>query len=175
MMLGDLPRSTEWNVLLQNGCNLPMGLEPRVSPQLTMVNRGFVIAQAEYHSSQVVSHGNAHSINPVVVHFPDHFLSCFILLLLFFLHLWTMVILHIFSWHLLLLIWLNSWLSFFWVHLLRILLIIRHHDEVRGGYWCRLHHDLFIRVSVMEVVVLFLRSILVGSTGVRSLQTVNHL
>jgi hypothetical protein len=26
MMLGDLPRTTEWNVLLQNGRNLPMGL-----------------------------------------------------------------------------------------------------------------------------------------------------
>jgi hypothetical protein len=92
MMLGDLPRSTEWNVLLQDGRNLTMGLEPRVSPQLAMVNRGLIIAQAEYHSSQVVSHGNAHSINPVVVHVPDHFLSCFILLLHFFLHLWTIVI-----------------------------------------------------------------------------------
>jgi hypothetical protein len=81
MMLRDFPRSTAWNVLLHNGGNLPMGLEPRVSPQLTMVNRGLVIAQAE------VSHGNAHSIDPVVVHVPDHFLSCFILLLLFFLHL----------------------------------------------------------------------------------------
>jgi hypothetical protein len=108
MMLGDLPCSTEWNVLLQNGGNLPMGLEPRVSPQLTMANRVLVIAQAEYHSSQVVNHGDAHSINPVVVHFPDHFLSCFILLLLFFLHLWTMVIFQIFSWRLLLLIWLIS-------------------------------------------------------------------
>jgi hypothetical protein len=60
----------------------------------------------------MVSHGNAHSINPVVLHFPDHFLSCFILLLLF-LHLWTMVTFQIFSWRLLLLIWLISWLSFF--------------------------------------------------------------
>jgi hypothetical protein len=91
-----------------------------------MVDRGLIIAQAEYHSSQVVSHGNAHFINPVVVHVPDHFLSGFILLLLYFLHLWTMVILQIFSWHLLLLVWLISWLSFFWVHLLRILLIIGH-------------------------------------------------
>jgi hypothetical protein len=32
-----------------------------------------------------------------VVPVPDHFLSCFILLLLFFLHLWTMVIFQIFS------------------------------------------------------------------------------
>jgi hypothetical protein len=175
MMLGDPPRSTTWNVLLQNGGNLPKGLEPRVSPQLTMVNRGLVIAQAEYHSSQVVSHGNAHSINPVVVHFRDHFLSFFILLLLFFLHLWTMVTFQIFSWRLLSLVWLISWLPFFWVHLFWVLIIIRHHDEVRGGYWCRLHHDLFIRVSVMEVVVLFLRSILVGNTSVRSLQTANHL
>jgi hypothetical protein len=62
-----------------------------------MVNRGLIIAQEEYHSSQVVSHENAHSINPVVVPVPDHFLSCFILLLLFFLHLWTMVIFQIFS------------------------------------------------------------------------------
>jgi hypothetical protein len=123
----------------------------------------------------VVSHGDAHSINAVVVHFPDHFLSYFILLLLFFLHLWTMVIFQIFSWRLLLLIWLIGWLSFSWVHLFWILLITRHHDEVRGGYWCRLHHDLFICVSVMEVVVLFLWSILVGSTSVRSLQTANHL
>jgi hypothetical protein len=152
-----------------------MGLEPRVSPQLAMVNRGLIIAQAEYHSSQVVSHGNAHSIDPVVVHIPDHFLGCFILLLHFFLHLWTIVIIQIFSWRLLLLVWLISWLSFFWVHLLRILLIIRHHDGVGGGYWCSFHLDLFICVSVMEVVVLFLRSILVGSTSVRSLQTANHL
>jgi hypothetical protein len=92
MMLGNLSRSTTWNVLLQDGGNLPMGLEPRVSPQLTMVNRGLVIAQAEFHSSQVVSHGNAHSISPVVVHFPGHFLGCFTLLLLFFLHLWIKVI-----------------------------------------------------------------------------------
>jgi hypothetical protein len=67
-----------------------------------------------------------------------------------------MVIIQIFSWRLLLLIGLISWLSFFWVHLLRILLIIRHHDEVRGGYWCCFHLDLFICVSIMEVVVLFL-------------------
>jgi hypothetical protein len=133
-MFGDLPCSTEWNVVLQNGGNLPMGLEPRVSPQLTIVNKGLVISQAEYHSSQVVSHGNAHSINPAVLHFPDHFLSCFILLVFFFLHIWTMVIFQIFSWRLLLLIWLISWLSFFWVHLFLILLIIRHHDEVKGGY-----------------------------------------
>jgi hypothetical protein len=111
-VLGDLPYSTKWKVLLQNGGNLPMGLEQRVSPQLTMVNRGLVIAQAEFHSSQMVSHGNAHSINPVVLHFPDHFLSFFILLLLF-LHLWTMVTFQIFSWRQLLLIWLISWLSFF--------------------------------------------------------------
>jgi hypothetical protein len=113
----------------------------------------------------------------VVLHFPDHFLSCFIfiLLFLFFLHLWTMMIFLIFYWRLLLLIWLISWLSFFWVNLFWVLLIIRHHDEVKGCYWCRLHHDLFIRVSVMEVMVLFLRSILVGSTSVRSLQTANHL
>jgi hypothetical protein len=175
MMLGNLSRSTAWNVLLQNGGNLPMGLEPWVSLHLTMVNRGLVIAQAEYHSSQVVSHGIAHSINPVVVHFPDHFLSCFVLLLLFFLHLWTMVTFQIFSWRLLSLVWLISWLTFFWVHLLWVLLIIRHHDEVRGGYWCRLHHNLFIRVPVMEVVVLVLRSILVGSTSMRSPQTANHL
>jgi hypothetical protein len=45
IMLGDLPRSMEWNVLLQNGCNLPMGLEPRVSPQLTIVDRGLIIAK----------------------------------------------------------------------------------------------------------------------------------
>jgi hypothetical protein len=96
MMLGDLPCSTEWNILLQNGSNLPMGLEPRMSPQLTMVDKGLIIAQAEYHSSQVVNHGNAHFTNPVVVHVPDHFLSSFILLLLF-LHLWTMVISQIFS------------------------------------------------------------------------------
>jgi hypothetical protein len=86
-----------------------------------------------------------------------------------------MVIILIFSWHLLLLVWLINWLSFFWVHLLRILLIIKHHDEVRGDYWCSFHLDPFIRVSVMEVVVLFLRSILVGSTSVRRLQTANHL
>jgi hypothetical protein len=175
MMLGDLPSSTECNVLLQNGRNLPMGLEPRVIPQLTMVNRGLIIAQVEYHSSQVVSHRYAHSINPVVVHVPDHFLSGFILLLLFFLHLWTMVIFQIFSWRLLLMVRLISWLSFFWVHLFRILLVIGHQDGVRSGYLCRFHHDLFIRVSVMEVVVLFLRSILVASTSVRSLQTTNHL
>jgi hypothetical protein len=60
-----------------------------------------------------MAHGNAHSINPVVLHFLDHFLNCFILLLLFFLHLWTMVIFQIFSGHLLLLIWLINWLSFF--------------------------------------------------------------
>jgi hypothetical protein len=134
MMLGNLSRSTTWNVLLQDGGNLSMGLEPRVSPQLTMVNRGLVIAQAENHSSHVVSHGNAHSINPVVVHFPDHFLSCFILLLLFFLYLWTMVIFQIFSSRLLLLVELISWLTLFWVHLFWVLLIIRHHDEVRGDY-----------------------------------------
>jgi hypothetical protein len=75
MMLGNLSRSTAWNVLLQDGGNLPMVLEPRVSPQLTMVYRGVVIAQAKYHSSQVVSHGNAHSINPAVLHIPDQFLS----------------------------------------------------------------------------------------------------
>jgi hypothetical protein len=175
MMLGHLSHSTAWNVLLQDGGNLPMVLEPRVSPQLTMLNRGLVIAQAEYHSSQVVSHGNAHSISPVVVHFPDHFLSCFILLLLFTLHLWIKVIFQIFSWRLLLLVGLISWLILFWDRLLRVLLIIKHHDEVRDNYWCRLHHALFIRVSVMEVVVLFLRSTLVGSTSMRSLQTVNHL
>jgi hypothetical protein len=140
-----------------------------------MVDRGLIIAQAAYHSSQVVSHGDAHSINPVVVHVPDHFLSGFILLLLFFLHFWTMVIFQIFSWRLLLMVWLISWLSFFWVHLLRILLIIGHQDGVRGGYWCRFHLNLFICVSIMEVVVLFLRSILVGSTSVRSLQTANHV
>jgi hypothetical protein len=152
MMLGNLSHSTTWNVLLQDGGNLPMGLEPWVSPQLTMVSRGLVIAQAEYHSSQVISHGNAHSISPIVVHFPDHFLSCFILLLLllFFLHLWTMVIFQIFSWLLLLLVGLISWLILFWDHLFWVLLIIRHHDEVRGGYWYRLHHDLFICVSVMK-------------------------
>jgi hypothetical protein len=96
--------------------------------------------------------------------------------LLLFLHLWTMVIFQIFSWRLLLLIWLISWLSFFWVHLIWILLIIGHQDVVRGGYWCRFHLDLFIRVSVTEVVVLsFLRSILVDRTSVRCLQTANHL
>jgi hypothetical protein len=140
-----------------------------------MVDRGLIIAQAAYLSSQVVSHGDAHSINPVVVHVPDHFLSGFILLLLFFLHFWTMVIFQIFSWRLLLMVWLISWLSFFWVHLLRILLIIGHQDGVRGGYWCRFHLDLCIRVSIMEVVVLFLWSILVASTSVRSLQTANHM
>jgi hypothetical protein len=113
MMLGNLSHSTTWNVLLQDGGNLPMGLEPRVSPQLTMVNRGLVIAQAEFHSSQVVSHGNAHSISPVVVHFPGHFLGCFTLLLLFFLHLWIKVIFQIFSWRLLLLVGLISWLTLF--------------------------------------------------------------
>jgi hypothetical protein len=97
MMLGDLPRCMEWNVLLQDGSNLPMGLESRVSTQLRMVDRGLIIAQAEYHSSQVVSHGNAHSINLVVVHVPNHFLSGFILLLHFFLHLWSIVIIQIFS------------------------------------------------------------------------------
>jgi hypothetical protein len=103
MMLGHLPHSTAWNVLLQDGSNFPMGLEPRMSPQLTMVDRGLIIAQAEYHSSQVVSHGNVHSISPVVVHFPDCFLGFLLLLLLlfFFLHLLIKVIL-IFSWHLLL-------------------------------------------------------------------------
>jgi hypothetical protein len=142
-----------------------------------MVDRGLVIAQAEYDSSQVVSHGNAHSISPVVVHFPDHFLSCFILLLLllFFLHLWIKVIFQIFSWRLLLLVGLISWLTLFWVHLFWVLLLIRHHDEVRGGYWYSLHHDLFICVSVMEVIVLFLRSILVDCSSVRSLQTANHV
>jgi hypothetical protein len=170
MMLGHLFHSTTWNVLLQDGGHFPMGLELRMSPQLTMVNRGLVIVQAEYHSSQVVSHGNAHSIGSVVVHFPDHFLSCFMLLLLFFLHPWIKVIFQIFSWCLLLLVGLISWLILF-----RVILIIRHHDEVRDDYWCRLHLDLFIRVSVMEVVVLFLRSILVGSTSMRSLQTANHL
>jgi hypothetical protein len=45
----------------------------------------------------VVSHGNVHSINLVVVDVPDHFLGCFILLLHFFLHLSTMVIIQIFS------------------------------------------------------------------------------
>jgi hypothetical protein len=83
MMLGHLPHSTARNVLLQDGSNFPMGLEPRMSPQLTMVDRGLIIAQAEYHSSQVVSHGNAHPISSVVVHFPDRFLL--LLLLLFFL------------------------------------------------------------------------------------------
>jgi hypothetical protein len=175
MMLGHLFHSTAWNVLLQDGDNLPMGLEPRMSAQLTMVNMGLVIAQAEYHSSQVVSHGNAHSNSSVVVHFPDHFLSCFILLLLFLLHLWIKVIFQIFSWCLLLLVGLISWLNLFWDHLFWVLLIIRHHDEVRDDYWCRLHLDLFIRVSVMEVVVLFQRSILVGSTSMRSPQMVNHL
>jgi hypothetical protein len=119
--------------------------------------------------------GNAHSINPVVVHVPDHFLSGFILLLLFFLHLWSMVIFQIFSWRLLLMVLLINWLSFFWVHLLRILLIIGHQDGIKGGYRCRFHLDLFIRVPIMDVVVLFLQSILVASTGVRSLQTANHL
>jgi hypothetical protein len=122
----------------------------------------------------VVSHGNAHFRNPVVLHFLDHFLSRFILLLLF-LHLLTVVTFQIFSWRLLLLVWLVSGLFFFWVHLFWILLIIRNQDGVRDGYWCRLHHDLFIRVSVMEVLVLFLWSIQVGSTSVRSLQTANHL
>jgi hypothetical protein len=97
MMLGHLFHSTAWNVLLQDGGNLPMGLESQMSPQLTIVGRGLIIAQAEYHSSQVVSHGDAHSISPVVVHFPDHFLSCFSLLLLFFLHLWIKVIFQFFS------------------------------------------------------------------------------
>jgi hypothetical protein len=86
-----------------------------------------------------------------------------------------MVIILSFFWRLLLLVWLISWLFLFWVHLLRILLNIRHHDEVRGGYWCSFHLNLFIRVTVMEVIVLFLRSILVGSTIVRRLQTANHL
>jgi hypothetical protein len=86
-----------------------------------------------------------------------------------------MVIILIFSWRLLFLVWLISWLSSLWVHLLWILLIIRHHDEDRGGYWCSFHLDLFIRVSVMEIIVLFLRSILVVSTNVRRLQTANHL
>jgi hypothetical protein len=95
--------------------------------------------------------------------------------LLFTLHLWIKVIFQIFSWRLLLLVGLISWLILFWDRLLRVLLIIKHHDEVRDNYWCRLHHALFIRVSVMEVVVLFLRSTLVGSTSMRSLQTVNHL
>jgi hypothetical protein len=70
---------------------------------------------------------------------------------------------------------LNSWLILFWDHLFWVLLIIRHHEKVRDSYWCRFHLDLFIRVSVMEVVILFLRSILVGSTSMRSLQTANHL
>jgi hypothetical protein len=48
-------------------------------------------------------------------------------------------------------------------------------DEDRGGYWCSFHLDLFIRVSVMEVPVLFPRSILVSSTSVRRLHTANHL
>jgi hypothetical protein len=136
MMLGHLSHSTTWNVLLKDGGNLPMGLEPRVSPQLTMVNRGLVIAQAEYHSSLAVSHGNAHSISPVVVHFPDHFLNCFIflLLLLFFLHLGIKVVFQIFSWRLLLLVGLISWLILFWDHLFWVLLIIIHHDKVRDSY-----------------------------------------
>jgi hypothetical protein len=73
MMLGHLLHSTAWNVLLQDGSNFPMGLEPWMSPQLTMVDRGLIIAQAEYHRSQVVCHGNAYSISSVVVHFPDFF------------------------------------------------------------------------------------------------------
>jgi hypothetical protein len=95
--------------------------------------------------------------------------------LLFFLHLWIKVVFQFFSWHLLLLVGLISWPILFWVHLFWVLLIIRHHDKVRDSYWCRLHHDLFVRVSVIEVVVLFLRSVLVGSTSMRSLQTANHL
>jgi hypothetical protein len=104
MMLGYLLHSTVWNVLLQDGSNFPMGLEPQMSPQLTKVDRGLIIAQAEYHCSQVVSHGNAHSISSVVVHFPDHFLSFFLLLLLLFLflHLLIKVIFQFFSWRLLL-------------------------------------------------------------------------
>jgi hypothetical protein len=82
----------------------------------------------------------------------------------FFLHHWTVVIILIFSRCLLFLVWLINWLSSFRVHLPQILLIIRHHDEVRGSYWCSFHLDLFICVSIMEVVVLFLRSILVSST-----------
>jgi hypothetical protein len=112
-----------------------------------------------------------------VVHFPDHFLSCFILLLLllFFLHLWIKVIFQFFSWRLLLLVELISWLILFWDHLFWVLLIIKYHHKVRDNYWCRFHLNLFIRVSVMEVAVLFPRSILVGSTSMRSLRTANHL
>jgi hypothetical protein len=65
-----------------------------------MVDRGLIIAQAKYHSSQVVYHGNAYSISSVAVHFPDRFLSFLLLLLLFFLDLLNKVIL-IFSWRLL--------------------------------------------------------------------------
>jgi hypothetical protein len=65
-----------------------------------MVDRGLIIAQAKYHSSQVVCHGNAYSISSVAVHFPDRFLSFLLLLLLFFLDLLNKVIL-IFSWRLL--------------------------------------------------------------------------
>jgi hypothetical protein len=68
-----------------------------------MVDRGLIIAQVEYHSSQVVCHGNVYSISSVAVHFPDRFLSFLLLLLLlfFFLYLLIKVIL-IFSWRLLL-------------------------------------------------------------------------
>jgi hypothetical protein len=102
MMLGHLPHSMAWNVLLQDGSNFPMGLEPWMSPQLTMVDRGLIIAQAEYHRSQMVSHWNAHSISLVVVHFPDHFLFFLLLLSLFFFHLLIKVIFLIFPWRLLL-------------------------------------------------------------------------
>jgi hypothetical protein len=44
MMLGHLLHSTAWNVLLQDGSNFPMGLEPQMSPQLTMVDRVLIIA-----------------------------------------------------------------------------------------------------------------------------------
>jgi hypothetical protein len=59
-----------------------------------------------------------------------------------------------------------SWLILFWDHLFWILPIIRHYDEVRDDHGCRLHLNLLIRVSAMEVVVLFLWGILVGEPSV---------
>jgi hypothetical protein len=69
--------------------------------------------------------------------------------LLFFLYFWIKVVFQIFFWRLLLLVGPISWLILIWDHLFWVLLIIRHHDEVRDDYWCRLHLDLFIRVSVI--------------------------
>jgi hypothetical protein len=110
---------------MQDSCNLPVGLKPWVSPELTSVNWGLVIAQAMYHCSQAICHGDAYPFHVAVFHLPHHLLSWFIfhwallvslLLPSILLHLLMVITLTI-TWHLL-------FLFPFWNHLLWVFLIL---------------------------------------------------